>query len=263
MGQDHAVARPVAVFDIDGTLYRGNSLTRLAERLCMKGFFPEGIAKLLVKHFLSRECREGPYRGNDERIIKTLLMGLRGRSMDEIMSEAEMFVVEAQGCVHEFPLELLRTLKPSHDCIAVTGGLRETADGLADQWGFDACFASHLETDGGIYTGRVASTPVSDKSVALRKWLVGGAGRTLEGSVGIGDTESDIGVLETVDTPIAFNPDSALAAKAEMERWTVVVERKDNIYVINTGESIRFSKTEVRMAVSQVLHVLRSLRTLQ
>lgn len=263
MGSDPTVMRPIAVFDIDGTLYRGNSLTRLAERLCLKGFFPEGIAKLLFRYFLDRECREGSYRTNDERIIRTLLMGLRNRGVDEVMSEAKTFVAEAQGCVHEFPLQLLRTLKLTHDCIAVTGGLRETADGLAAEWGFDACLASMLETDGGKYTGSVATTPVSDKSAAVRKRMAGNALLTLAGSVGIGDTGSDIPVLEMVDTPIAFNPDSVLAQKAEIERWTIVLERKDNIYVINTGESLRFSVTEAVAAVSHVLHALRSLRTLQ
>lgn len=229
----------------------------------MNGFFPEGVARLLVKHFLDRECREGPYRANDERIIGTLLMGLRGRSVDEVMSEVEMFVAEAQGCVHEFPLELLRALKLTHDCVAVTGGLRETADGLAAQWGFDACFASVLETDGGVYTGRVATSPARDKSAAVRKRMAGNPAVTLEGSIGIGDTASDIPMLEMVETPIAFNPDSALAAKAEMERWPIVVERKDNIFVIQTGESLRFGTKEVRTAISHVLYALSSLRTLQ
>ena len=55
---------------------------------------------------------------------------------------------------------------------------------------------------------------------------------TLKGSIGVGDTESDISFLELVENPIAFNPSSALYRTATRRNWDVVVERKDVIYEI-------------------------------
>ncbi|MEA3249373.1 MAG: HAD-IB family phosphatase [Patescibacteria group bacterium] len=263
MTETPAAERPIAAFDIDGTIYRGNSLTRLAQRLCERRFLPEGMAKLLFRFLFDRECREGAYRDNDRKIVNTLLMALRGKTVEELAPEVKLFIIEAQSHVHEFPLELLHALKPTHDSVAVTGGLRETAHGLTSEWGFDVCFASELEVRNGAYTGAVASTPVNDKSAAIRRWMSVNPGLTLKGSVGIGDTASDIPMLEMIETPIAFNPDSKLAEKAEMNRWPVVIERKDNIYVVHAGKSLRFSATEVRTAISHVLHALRSLRALQ
>ncbi len=53
---------------------------------------------------------------------------------------------------------------------------------------------------------------------------------SLEGFVGVGDTLSDMGFLERVSTPIAFNPNRALFEAALRRRWPLVVERKDVIY---------------------------------
>lgn len=53
---------------------------------------------------------------------------------------------------------------------------------------------------------------------------------TLEGSVGVGDTESDIPFLKMMERPIAFNPSMKLYLAAKKNAWEVVVERKDVIY---------------------------------
>jgi phosphoserine phosphatase len=52
----------------------------------------------------------------------------------------------------------------------------------------------------------------------------------LEGSVGVGDTEGDISLLEAVELPICFNPNMKLFERAKLKDWKVVIERKDVIY---------------------------------
>jgi phosphoserine phosphatase len=55
-------------------------------------------------------------------------------------------------------------------------------------------------------------------------------GLTLQHSVGVGDTESDMPFLEMVSKPICFNPNEKLYKNARRLSWNVVVERKDVIY---------------------------------
>jgi len=55
---------------------------------------------------------------------------------------------------------------------------------------------------------------------------------TLEGSYGVGDTESDAKFLEIVENPIAFNPNHNLKEIAEEKGWMIVVEKKDVVYNI-------------------------------
>lgn len=68
-----------------------------------------------------------------------------------------------------------------------------------------------------------------DKAVILKR-AVGKEGLALKGSVGVGDTESDIPFLKMVERPICFNPNKKLYRYAKRKGWPIVVERKDMIY---------------------------------
>jgi phosphoserine phosphatase len=46
----------------------------------------------------------------------------------------------------------------------------------------------------------------------------------------VGDTESDVSMLEIVEQPIAFNPNQNLKEIAEKKGWKIIVEKKDVIY---------------------------------
>ena len=72
--------------------------------------------------------------------------------------------------------------------------------------GFDRSWGTVLAQDArGCYTGEVLHYPFKNERQVLEGFLndveVG-----LEGSVGMGDSLSDVGFLELVCTPIAFNP---------------------------------------------------------
>ena len=60
----------------------------------------------------------------------------------------------------------------------------------------------------------------------------------MKGSVGIGDTESDVGIFELVEEAICFNPTEKLVAIARQKGWKIVVERKDAIYEIRHDKLI-------------------------
>ncbi|MEK7208426.1 MAG: hypothetical protein AAB699_02660 [Patescibacteria group bacterium] len=70
-----------------------------------------------------------------------------------------------------------------------------------------------------------------NKAATLRRAVLK-EGLTLAGSIGVGDTESDIPFLELVEQPICFNPNAKLYAHAKRRKWEVVVERKDMVYQI-------------------------------
>ena len=52
----------------------------------------------------------------------------------------------------------------------------------------------------------------------------------LKKSMAVGDTETEIPVLNMVGRPIVFNPNQSLANYAKKKRWPIIVERKDVIY---------------------------------
>lgn len=52
---------------------------------------------------------------------------------------------------------------------------------------------------------------------------------TFIGSLGVGDTDSDIPMLQLVERPIAFQPNKELLEHAVRNGWEVAFERKDAI----------------------------------
>jgi phosphoserine phosphatase len=70
-------------------------------------------------------------------------------------------------------------------------------------------------------------------------------GATFAGSIAIGDSESDIAMLELVERPIAFNPSKGLFKEAQKQGWPVVLERKNMIYELeNRGNEYVLAETK-------------------
>ena len=82
------------------------------------------------------------------------------------------------------------------------------------------------------FTGKALFTDLIDNKNKILKRAVEKESLSLKGSVGVGDTESDIAFLKMVERPICFNPNKKLYTRAKRSGWKVVVERKDMIYEI-------------------------------
>jgi phosphoserine phosphatase len=65
------------------------------------------------------------------------------------------------------------------------------------------------------------------------KRLITKHGLVWQDSVAVGDSGSDIAMLEAVEQPIAFNPDQKLFKAARERGWPIVVERKDVVYELS------------------------------
>jgi phosphoserine phosphatase len=124
----------------------------------------------------------------------------------------------------------LRLKRARYQLVAISGSPQEILDLFLKPLGFDRSWGTVLAQDTqGYYTGEVLHYPFKNKRRVLEEF-VRDAGVGLEGSVGMGDTLSDVGFLEMVRTPIAFNPNRSLLDVARQRDWPIVVERKDVIY---------------------------------
>jgi phosphoserine phosphatase len=71
---------------------------------------------------------------------------------------------------------------------------------------------------------------IENKAAIVERVFAHHSELTRTGSIAVGDTESDIPLLEAVEKPICFNPNAALYAHGKARQWPVVVERKDVVY---------------------------------
>ena len=226
---------PLAVFDVDGTLFRRGLLPALTRRLVDEGVFSERVREELSRDYYAWVERRGSYETYDELVMELFLRELEGVSVAELRRCATV-EVEAHGRrLHMYTRDMARRLKQAgYHLIAISGSPQEILDLVLKPLGFDRSWGTVLaQDDRGRYTGKVLQDPFKNKRQVLEMFLED-AGVNLEGSVGMGDTLSDIGFLEMVQTPIAFNPNRSLFEAARRWNWPIVVERKDVIYNLQT-----------------------------
>lgn len=249
--------RPIAAFDLDGSLVRKQILVLLYEECFDLQIFRPIAHKRFRKIALEHRDRKIPFESYDRQIIELFVERIKKRRRDDLEFAAEQVFDKNRDWLYVFSKTLLATLKPTHQCITITGAMEEVVSRLAPYWGFEHWYATVLEVDKtGCYTGRDKALPVADKRKALLDH-VAKTGANLDGSIGLGDTGSDIPMLSAVELPIAFNPNEVLGDEAERRGWPIVIERKDRIYVMAAGAAKTFRSSDADAAVQHVLGLPR------
>ncbi len=221
----------LAVFDVDGTLFRRGLLPALTRRLVEEEVFSEGVREELSRDYYAWVERRGSYETYDKLVMELFLRELAGVPVAELRRCATV-EVEAHGRrLHMYTRDVTWRLKRAgYYLLAISGSPQEILDLFLEPLGFDRSWGTVLgHDDEGRYTGEVLKDPFKNKRLVLEEFLEN-AGVGLEGSVGMGDTLSDVRFLEMVGVPIAFNPNRSLFDVARRWSWPIVVERKDVIY---------------------------------
>src|SRR5919112_6196013 len=221
---------PLAVFDVDGTLFRRGLVPALTRRLVDEGVFPERVREELSRDYYAWVDRRGSYEVYDELVVQLFLRELKGVPVAELRRCAKV-EVEAHGRrLHIYTRDLASRLKQAgYSLIAISGSPTEILETFLKALGFDRAWGTVLGQEEDRYTGEIVRHPFSDKRGVLKEFL-SEASLSLDGSVGVGDPLSDVGFLELVETPIVFNPNHSLFEVARRRGWPIVVERKDVIY---------------------------------
>ena len=224
--------RPVAVFDIDGTVFRSSLFLELLERLIERDILPKDFRNAYRAEWELWLDRQGEYDAYVEKAVEAFLAHVKGISYDEVTKIAAELISERKNRVYRYTRDLIKDLKQEgYFLLAISHSPRFIVDEFCREAGFDKMYGYFFETGpSGNFTGEVADADVIRNKAAILQRAVRKENLSLEGSVGVGDTEGDIPMLEMVEKPIAFNPNMKLFEHAKKRNWKVVVERKDVIY---------------------------------
>lgn len=224
--------KKIAIFDIDGTIFRRNLHFELLNELVYMGIFPKAVRDDLVRMYGQWLNNEGSYEAYRNKLIKLYEVYIKGCNQESIMKSARKVAVFHSKRIYIYAKRLLADLRKDHVMLAISGSPVEIVKEYAKIFNFEAYYGSVYEIDKNkIYTGKTIFEPTDDKG-AVVKQFVAENDIALKGSFGMGDTESDAKFLELVDNPVAFNPNSNLLRIAKKSRWKIVVEKKDVIYEI-------------------------------
>ena len=225
----------MAIFDIDGTIFRSSLLIEIVEALIEEGLFPPATRQQYAKEFTRWLDREGDYEAYIGAIVKTFLANIKGVPYKEFLRVAEKMLEQKKNRLYRYTRELVKKLKKKkYFLLAISQSPKGVLDHFCGQLGFDKVYGRLYELGpGDRFTGRVTDEHLIANKANIVRRAVEKEGLTLAGSIGVGDTESDIPMLELVTTPICFNPNLKLFRYAKLNGWPVVVERKDVIYELN------------------------------
>ncbi|MEK7614253.1 MAG: HAD-IB family phosphatase [Patescibacteria group bacterium] len=224
--------RKVAIFDIDGTIFRSSLLIELVNVLIEQGNFDEGTRAEYErehKHWLERK---GDYESYIGAVIKTFDRHIKSVHYSDFDRAAKTVIERYQNHTYRYTRDLVSDLKKKkYFLLAITHSPKGVAEKFCRGLGFDKVYGRLLELGpNDCFTGK----PLEESAISNKANIVKRAAEkenlTLKDSIGVGDTESDIPLLEMVTQPICFNPNMKLYKHGKRNGWKVVVERKDVVY---------------------------------
>jgi len=211
----------LVLFDVDGTLFRGQSQRLLLGLAREAGLVSRAPFAVLAVWF-------GLYRlglvRRTERIRRYGLRRFRGVEVEAIerllRARRADFIARLQSSMCE---RLRRHRAEGDRVVLVSASLEPVVRLIAEHLGVEEVIATRLEAEAGVYTGRIAGRPVygAGKLAAVGDYLEQANKRRLP-TVYYTDDGSDQELLRMVDVPICVGSDRRLRAVATQEGWQMV-----------------------------------------
>jgi len=230
--------KKLAVFDIDGTIFRSSLIVELTRAMIQAGVFSPRVAEQYAKDYKAWLDRKGPYEKYIDALVQTFRRNIRGVSRKKFQQITRQVAGFHRNRVYRFTRDLIKKLKRQrYYLLAISHSPKEAVQEFAKKFDFDKIYGVAGEVDKkGRFTGKILYEDlIFDKAQVLKR-AVEKEKLTLRGSVGVGDTESDIAFLKMVARPICFNPNRKLYQYAKRSGWEIVVERKDVIYYFKRNQ---------------------------
>jgi len=226
--------KKVAVFDVDGTIFRSSLLIKLVEHMVREGILPKSVEKSYAAAHKKWLDREGGYAEYIGAMVEAFYKHIKGVHYSDFVEISKSIVENEGNHTYRYTRNLISELKKKgYFLLAVSHSPKTILDQFCPRLGFDKTYGMMYEIGPeDRLTGEVTDKHLILNKAYIVKRAVEKESLTFENSVGVGDTEGDISFLELVDTPICFNPNANLYRHAKLNDWDVVVERKDVIYEI-------------------------------
>lgn len=236
----------IAIFDIDGTIFRKNLHFELINELAYLGVFPKEVRTKLTEVYSSWLEHTGTYEDYKRALVDMYAEYIPGVKVEDVIKAAKIVIPFHAKRTYVFSEELIKKLRAENYYLMVISGspIEIVEEYNRHYLHFDYVYGSIYEkNEAEIYTGNAEYEPVRFKGKVVQEFIEKN-GFSLEGSYGVGDTESDASFLQYMDNPIAFNPNKNLKMLAEQEGWRIIVEKKDVIYEVQPHKPRTINRTK-------------------
>jgi HAD superfamily hydrolase (TIGR01490 family) len=225
--------KPVAFFDIDGTIFRSSLLIEIVQQLVKEEVFPAEAILEYQDSYQNWKNREGSYEEYIDDVISVFVKHIKGVHYGTFADIGRRVVALQSKRVYRYTRDLIKTLKAEgYTLIAISQSPKTVLDDFCQQYGFDKVYGRIYEIGPqDCFTGMVSEEHlIKNKANIVKRVFDRHPELDRARSLAVGDTDGDIPLLESVERAICFNPNQALYTQAKRNNWEVVVERKDVIY---------------------------------
>jgi HAD superfamily hydrolase (TIGR01490 family) len=230
--------RPFAVFDIDGTLIRWQLYHAVADQLAKQGHLKVAdFAKVKAARMAWKKREQAAaFRDYEEALVTVIDQAITGIIVSDLQAVCQTVIDEYKDQVYIYTRDLVAHLKQQNYLLfVISASQSQIVELLAEYYGFDDFGGSTYEIKDGYFTGQKEVMRRDNKPILLEQ-LVEKHQATYQGSIAVGDSESDIPMLEAVEQPIAFNPTKLLFETATRHNWKIIIERKSMWYELKGSD---------------------------
>ena len=231
--------KKIAVFDIDGTLFRWQLFHELVFELININAIDKLTGQSLEEKFISWRALKASWRDYEDQVVDVLMKKIVDISPAVIDLAAQNVIDRSGHKVYGYTSSLIKKLTTEgYFLVAITGSPQQIAEPFANLHGFNECLGVVWKKNPktGLFTNEYERSVIGNKDKILDEYMDTN-GFKLKDSVGVGDTLSDYNLLKKVENPIAFNPDAELLERAKNYKWNIVVERKNIAYKLKNNGS--------------------------
>jgi HAD superfamily phosphoserine phosphatase-like hydrolase len=148
----------LAIFDIDGTIFRSSLVIQLCEALVREKIFPKSSTSEIQKEYLAWLDRKGSYEAYINKVVKIYIKHIKGKRFTKVKRVADRVIKEQKNRTYRFTRNLIAELKyKKYYLVAVSGSPDYIVESYAKAIGFNACFGTRLEVLSDKFTGKVVN----------------------------------------------------------------------------------------------------------
>lgn len=219
--------RHAAFFDIDNTLLNLKSMFAFQEYFYAHASTQRGAFATYAEFVADLHAAAAPH--DRLALNRRFYESFRGRRVDEVSQLAKQWFGAALA-QHGDRLWIASALhlaghlrRRGYLLVAVSGSAHEILRPLLQHLEFDACLATTLESDEGVYTGRIVLPQVigDGKAAAMRRFA-DAHGIDLQRCIACGDHLTDLPMLEAADKQFVVRGDPALERVAMARGWQML-----------------------------------------
>lgn len=231
----------LGIFDIDGTIFRSSLAVEMIHLLIEQGIFPKKAGLEIEADYQHWLNRTGSYEAYLNQLITVFAKYINGIEVKKVLKIANQVLVEQKNHNYRYTKNLVETLKKkNYHLVAISGSPDFLVSEFAKFLGFNASYGTHIEVVDGKFINKFIVGDRNKISLVYDYLTKNNLKADFKNSIAVGDTLTDIPLLQAVGKPIAFNPNMELIKVAKKKGWTTIVERKDVIYKIIKAELVKY-----------------------